>query len=294
MQSVRNPDAEKVKLLLFGECISAIKSSLRNPWLKISLLVTLLFLYTPIIVLVIFSFNDSRRNIVWKGFTLKYYKKMFSNEILLEAFLNSMVIALITTILSLMLGVLTAILLWRFQFPLKSLYQGMIMIPIIVPEICIGIAFLVFFNWIGWPSDLIWPLSLAKIIFAHSLFCFPFVAIVIRAKLVSLNRECEEAAKDLGANAWHICRDLWFPHLKPSLIAGGLLAFTLSLDDFVITFFTSGPETITLPIKIYSMVRFSVTPEVNAASTVLIVVTILSVCTAIFLQKENLKKGSFE
>ena len=283
-----------VKLLLFGEFISAIKFSLRNPWLNISLLVTLLFLYTPIIVLVIFSFNDSRRNIVWKGFTLKYYKKMFSNEILLEAFLNSIAIALITTILSLVLGVLTAILLWRFQFPLKSLYQGIIMIPVIVPEICIGIAFLVFFNWIGWPSDLIWPLSLAKIIFAHSLFCFPFVAIVIRAKLVSLNRECEEAAKDLGANAWHVYRDVWFPHLKPSLFAGGLLAFTLSLDDFVITFFTSGPETITLPIKIYSMVRFSVTPEVNAASTVLIVVTILSVCTAIFLQKENSKKGSFE
>ena len=269
---------EKVKLLLFGEFISAIKPSLRNPWLHISLLVTLLFLYTPIIVLIIFSFNDSRRNIVWKGFTLK----------------NSIVIALITMILSLMLGVLTAILLWRFQFPLKSLYQGMIMIPVIVPEICIGIAFLVFFNWIGWPPDLIWPLNLAKIIFAHSLFCFPFVAIVIRAKLVSLNRECEEAAKDLGANAWHVYRDIWFPHLKPSLIAGGLLAFTLSLDDFVITFFTSGPETITLPIKIYSMVRFSVTPEVNAASTVLIVVTILSVCTAIFLQKESLKKGSFE
>ena len=283
-----------VKLLLFGEFISAIKFSLRNPWLNISLLVTLLFLYTPIIVLVIFSFNDSRRNVVWKGFTLKYYKKMFSNEILLEAFLNSIAIALITTILSLVLGVLTAILLWRFQFPFKSLYQGIIMIPVIVPEICIGIAFLVFFNWIGWPSDLIWPLSLAKIIFAHSLFCFPFVAIVIRAKLVSLNRECEEAAKDLGANAWHVYRDVWFPHLKPSLIAGGLLAFTLSLDDFVITFFTSGPETITLPIKIYSMVRFSVTPEVNAASTVLIVVTILSVCTAIFLQKENSKKGSFE
>ncbi len=280
--------------MLFGEFISAIKSSLRNPWLNISLLVTLLFLYTPIIVLIIFSFNDSRRNIVWKGFTLKYYKKMFSNEILLEAFLNSIVIALITTILSLMLGVLTAILLWRFQFPLKSLYQGMIMIPVIVPEICIGIAFLVFFNWIGWPPDLIWPLNLAKIIFAHSLFCFPFVAIVIRAKLVSLNRECEEAAKDLGANAWHVYRDIWFPHLKPSLIAGGLLAFTLSLDDFVITFFTSGPETITLPIKIYSMVRFSVTPEVNAASTVLIAVTILSVCTVIFLQKESLKKGSFE
>ena len=285
---------EKVKLLLFGEFISAIKPSLRNPWLNISLLVTLLFLYTPIIVLIIFSFNDSRRNIVWKGFTLKYYKKMFSNEILLEAFLNSILIAVITTILSLMLGVLTAILLWRFQFPLKSLYQGMIMIPVIVPEICIGIAFLVFFNWIGWPPDLIWPLSLLKIIFAHSLFCFPFVAVVIRAKLVSLNRECEEAALDLGANAWHVYRDIWFPHLKPSLIAGGLLAFTLSLDDFVITFFTSGPETITLPIKIYSMVRFSVTPEVNAASTVLIVVTILSVCTAIFLQKESLKKGSFE
>ena len=271
---------EKVKLLLFSEFISAIKPSLRNPWLHISLLVTLLFLYTPIIVLIIFSFNDSRRNIVWKGFTLKYYEKMFSNEILLEAFLNSIVIALITTILSLMLGVLTAILLWRFQFPLKSLYQGMIMIPVIVPEICIGIAFLVFFNWIGWPPDLIWPLNLAKIIFAHSLFCFPFVAIVIRAKLVSLNRECEEAAKDLGANAWHVYRDIWFPHLKPSLIAGGLLAFTLSLDDLVIASFVSGPGSTTLPMLIFSKVRLGVTPDVNALATVIILLVATGVIMA--------------
>ena len=152
-------------------------------------------------------------------------------------------------------------------------------------------AFLIFFNWIGWPSDLIWPISLAKIIFAHSLFCFPFVANVIRARLIGLNGECEEAARDLGAKGWHIFRDIWFPHLKSSLIAGGLLAFTLSLDDFVITFFTSGPETITLPVKIYSMVRFSVTPEVNAASTILIIVTIFSVGTALLLKKESLKKA---
>ena len=118
------------------------------------------------------------------------------------------------------------------------------------------------------------------------------MAIVIRARLIGLNGECEEAARDLGAKGWHIFRDIWFPHLKSSLIAGGLLAFTLSLDDFVITFFTSGPETITLPVKIYSMVRFSVTPEVNAASTILIIVTIFSVGTALLLQKESLKRAS--
>ena len=275
-----------------GKLITVGKFRLRNPWLNISLLATLLFFYTPIVVLIVFSFNDSRRNIVWKGFTFKYYKKLLSNEMLLEAFVNSLTIALITTILSLLLGVLTAVLLWRFKFPLKPLYQGIIMVPVIVPEICIGIAFLIFFNWIGWPSDLIWPVSLAKIIFAHTLFCFPFVAIVIRARLIGLNGECEEAARDLGAKGWHIFKDIWFPHLKPSFIAGGLLAFTLSLDDFVITFFTSGPETVTLPVKIYSMIRFSVTPEINAASTILIIVTIFSVGTAILFQKESLKRAS--
>ena len=254
-------------------------------WLRMVLLITALFLYMPIIVLVVFSFNDSRRNITWKGFTLKYYEKALLNDSLIEAFINSLSIAVLTSFISLILGTLTAILLWRFQFPGNAVYRGIILLPIIIPEICIGVALLIFFNWIGWSQNLVWPLSLLQIICAHVLFCFPFVTIVVRARLGSFKKEYEEAAIDLGAEGWHVFRDIWVPYLKPSLIAGSLLSFTLSLDDFVITFFTSGPNTVTIPIKIYSMVRFSVTPEVNAASTLLILVTVISAWTAILIQK---------
>jgi spermidine/putrescine transport system permease protein len=138
-----------------------------------------------------------------------------------------------------------------------------------------GVAMLVFFTEIlPWPTDLIWPLNLGAIIISHISFSFSFVAIVIRGRLASFNRELEEAAKDLGAGEWRIFWDVLVPHMRPGLLAGALLAFTLSLDDFVITFFTSGPDTTTFPVKVYSMVRFSVTPEVNAASTILIVLTV--------------------
>src|SRR5690606_30314288 len=136
-------------------------------------------------------------------------------------------------------------------------------------------------------TNLPWPLDLGAIIIAHTTFCFPFVAMVVRSRLTSFNREEEEAAKDLGASEWQAFRDVVVPHMKPGLIAGALLAFTLSLDDFVITFFTSGPETVTFPVKIYSMVRFSVTPEVNAASTVLILVTLVVTAFALRMQNRN-------
>ena len=148
-----------------------------------------------------------------------------------------------------------------------------------------GVGMLVFFAKImPWPQDLIWPLNLGAIIIAHVSFSFPFVAVVVRARLNSFNRELEEAARDLGASDFRTLMDIIVPHIAPSLVAGALLAFTLSLDDFVITFFTAGPDTVTFPVKVYSMVRFSVTPEVNAASTILIVVTVLLTFLALRFQ----------
>jgi spermidine/putrescine transport system permease protein len=248
---------------------------------------TLLFLYAPLIVLIIFSFNDSRRNVVWRGFTLKYYEKAIDNPQLLEALGNSLTIALLATIVSLVLGALTAVMLWRFRFPLKGLVEGTVALPIIVPEICLGVAMLIFFARLGWPADLPWPINLGAITIAHITFCFPFVTMVVRSRLASFNREEEEAARDLGASEFQIFRDILLPHMRPGLVAGALLAFTLSLDDFVITFFTSGPDTVTFPVKVYSMVRFSVTPEVNAASTVLILLTVI--LTAIALRIHGVK-----
>jgi spermidine/putrescine transport system permease protein len=243
------------------------------------------FLYAPLVALMVFSFNDSRRNIVWKGFTLKYYDKAFNDSSLIEAFANSLTIAALCTVLSVALGAMVALVLWRFRFPGKTVLDGALALPIVVPEICMGVAMLVFFaKVLPWPVGLPWPLNLGAITIAHVSFSFPFVAVVVRARMASFNREMEEAARDLGAGEWRTIKDVILPHMAPSLVAGALLAFTLSLDDFVITFFTAGPDTVTFPVKVYSMVRFSVTPEVNAASTILIVLTVILTAVALKLQ----------
>jgi spermidine/putrescine transport system permease protein len=256
----------------------------RRLWLRSWVALVALFLYAPLLVLLVFSFNDSKRNVVWKGFTLKYYEKVFANESLMAALGNSLTIAFLATLVSVVLGTLAAVLLWRFRFPGRALTEGTMALPIVVPEICMGVAMLVFFAAINWPNDLPWPLSLGAITIAHITFCFPFVALVVRARLASFNREQEEAARDLGATDWQAFRDVLMPHMKPGIIAGALLSFTLSLDDFVITFFTSGPNTITFPVKVYSMVRFSVTPEVNAVSTLLILLTVILTTIALKMQ----------
>ncbi len=256
----------------------------RRLWVRLTLLVVFVFLYAPIATLIAFSFNDSRRNIVWQGFTLDYYGRAFRNADLIEAFANSLTIALFATVISIVLGALAAVLLWRFRFPARAGYEGAIALPIVIPEICMGVAMLVFFSRVGWPANLPWPFNLSAITIAHVSFCFPFVAVVVRARLEGFNRELAEAAQDLGATEWQVFRDVMIPFMRPGLVAGGMLAFTLSLDDFVITFFTSGPNTVTFPVKVYSMVRFSVTPEVNAASTILIVVTVVMTAAALWMQ----------
>lgn len=260
--------------------------------LRLTVGVTLFFLYAPILGLIVFSFNDSRRNIVWRGFTTDYYVKLFNNDALMLAFGNSLTIALFTTLFSTVLGALTAYVLWRYRFPGKAVYEGGMALPIVIPEICMGVAMMVFFARIGWPSGMIWPFNLSAITIAHIAFSFPFAAIVIRARLESFNPELAECARDLGASEYRVFSDVVVPHMKPGLIAGALLAFTLSLDDFVITFFTSGPDTVTFPVKIYSMVRFSVTPEVNAASTVLILLTLVVTAFALRMQNRNNMLGS--
>ncbi len=253
---------------------------------------TAFYLYAPLITLMAFSFNDSKRNIVWRGFTLKYYQATFADTDLITAFGNSLTIAAVSTLVSVILGAMTALLLWRFRFPAKAVLEGALGLPIVVPEICMGVAMLVFFTQVvPWPTEIAWPFNLGAIIISHISFSFSFVAIVVRGRLASFNRELEEAAKDLGASEWRLFWDVIVPHMRPGLIAGALLAFTLSLDDFVITFFTSGPDTITFPVKVYSMVRFSVTPEVNAASTILIVLTVALTAIALRLQGADVARA---
>ena len=196
-------------------------------------------------------------------------------------------IAIVATVISTVLGALTALALWRFRFPGKAATEGAMALPIVIPEICMGVALMAFFIRSGWPTGLPWPLSLSAITIGHVAFCFPFVAIVVRARLAGFDRSLEEASKDLGASEWQTLRRVTLPYMKPGLVAGALLAMTLSLDDFVITFFTSGPDTLTFPVKVYSMVRFGATPEVNAASTILIAITIFLTLIAMRLQRPD-------
>jgi spermidine/putrescine transport system permease protein len=252
------------------------------------LIAVTLFLYVPLLSMMVFSFNDIRDTVVWHGFSLKFYDKAIHDDDLIHAFGNSMTIALFSTCISVVLGAMAAIILWRFRFPGKTVFDGALSIPIVVPEICMGVGMLVFFTKVlPWPSNLVWPLNLGSIIIAHVSFSFPFVAVVVRARLASFNRELEEAAKDLGASEYRALMDVVVPHIQPSLIAGALLAFTLSLDDFIITFFTAGPDTATFPVTVYSMVRFSVSPEINAASTILIAITVFMTFLALRFQGKS-------
>ncbi len=256
-------------------------------WLKALFATIIVVLYLPIVTLVAFSFNTDKRGIIWRGFTLDNYLKAWNNAALIEALSNSLVIAFLATIISTVIGAMLALLLWRFNFPFKSAYEGLMALPIVIPEICMGVALLLFFVNFGLMDAVVampWPLNLANIVIAHVAFCFPFVAVVVRSRLVGFNRELEEASKDLGASEWQTFWNILVPFMKPGLIAGALLAFTLSLDDFVITFFTSGPETVTFPVKVYSLVRRGVSPEINAASTVLILITVVATILAMKIQ----------
>ncbi len=256
----------------------------RKTWLQLLLAFNFLFLYFPIVSLIAFSFNDSKRNITWQGFTLKYYELAFNNTQLHEAFTNSLFIAAVSTLVSTILGTTLGLSLYRYRFPGKGPFEGLAHLPIVIPEICMGVAMLAAFAAVNI------PLGLFTITVSHIAFTIPFVAVVIRSRMAGFDEALEEASRDLGANRWQTFWNITFPYLLPGVVAGALLAFTLSLDDFVITFFTSGPGSTTFPVKVYSMVRFSVTPEVNAASTVLIVLTLTLTVTAMAIQSRSTRK----
>lgn len=276
----KKPRRKNPKLLLKRTRPTPLEYT-RKQWFKLIMLLNFIFLYFPIVALMAFSFNNSRRNITWKGFTFKYYVKAFYNESLFDAFVNSLIVASISTVVSTVLGAMLGLALYRFKFPAKNAFDGWIHLPIIIPEICMGVAMLAFF------SRLNIPLGLVTITVSHIAFSLPFVAVVVRARMAGFDHSLEEAARDLGANQWQTFVDVTLPYMMPGIVAGALLALTLSLDDFVITFFTSGPGSTTLPIKIFSMVRFSVTPEVNAASTVLIVITLTLTAVMMIIQSRG-------
>ena len=259
--------------------------------LNLNVLLTFIFLYAPIVVMSIFSFNASRQMQVWMGVTLDWYARMIADERVRVAAQNSLVIALVSTIVSTVIGTLTALALERTRFRVKRMYEAAMYLPIIVPEIVMAIALLVFFNlaftWLDQFFGLKLKFGLGTITIAHIAFSFPFVAVVVRARLADFDRTLEQAAQDLGANEWQTFRHITLPLLMPGIIAGALLAFTLSIDDFVITFFTAGVGSTTLPLEIYGRVRRGITPDVNALSTVMLLASIVLVLGSLLIQRRR-------
>jgi spermidine/putrescine transport system permease protein len=241
-----------------------------------------LFLYLPILLLVVYSFNDSKLNLTWVGFTTKWYGALFQNEVLLRAFQNSLIVAGATTLLSVFLGTTAAWLLHRYKFPAQQLIGLLIFIPMVMPEVLMGTSLLVLFVSLGI------PLGFGTLIVAHTTFCFPFVLVGVQARLQGLDPSLEEAAQDLGATPVKAFWLVIIPYLMPAIVAGALMAFTLSFDEYIVTIFTSGAESQTLPLKVYGMVRVGLNPQLNALITLFIGITALLVIgSQIFTRKKT-------
>lgn len=241
-----------------------------------------MFLYIPIIVLIAFSFNNSKVNAVWSGFTFKWYQSLLHNSSILDAMKNSLIIAVISTVISVMLGTLAAIGMYKYEFKGKSIVDGMLYIPLVIPEIVMGISLLAFFSMVKINTGII------TLVLAHVTFTVSYVVAVVRARLDGFDKSVEEAAMDLGASPVQTFFKITLPIIMPGVIAGGLLAFTLSLDDMIISFFVSGPNSMTLPLKVFSMVKLGVTPEINALSTIIMLFTLTVVGFALILRKANI------
>jgi spermidine/putrescine transport system permease protein len=254
----------------------------RSWWLWACAIAVYAFLYLPLSVVVAFSFNDSKLSAEWVGFTLDWYRKLFADDEMLAAAWNSLLIAVIASAVATVLGTMAGIAIHRYRM---RVLLFMVLTPVAMPEILLGVSLLIFFISV-FGAD---ALSLATVVIAHITFCIGFVAIIVRARLADMDEAIFEAARDLGATPWQTFRLVTLPLIMPAVIAGALMAFTLSIDDFVITFFTAGVGVKTMPITIYTMIKTAVTPEVNAVSTLLMVLTLGLIVLASRLAPDALK-----
>ena len=240
------------------------------------------FLYIPILLLVVYSFNDSKLNLYWAGFTTKWYGLLLGNEVLLRAFKNSLIVAGATTVLAVIIGTSAAWLLYRYRFPAQQLLGLLIFIPMVMPEVLMGVSLLVLFVALGI------PLGYTTLIIAHTTFCFPFVLVGVQARLQGIDPSLEEAAMDLGATPLKAFALVIIPYLMPAIVAGALMSFTLSFDEYIVTVFTSGADSQTLPLKVYGMVRVGLNPQLNALSTLFIAATaMLVIASQLFTRKKT-------
>jgi spermidine/putrescine transport system permease protein len=238
-----------------------------NRWLTAFAALIYAFLFAPIVVLIVFSFNQSRRNFVWLGFTTDWYPRLFANQDLLDALTVTLQVAAIAVVASTVLGSLLGLGLARLRFRGAGATETLLLLPMVTPEIIMGISLLIFFAQLFEQNG-----SLGQIAIAHITFCISYVAVTVRARAAGMDPRLEEAARDLGASAagafWHVT----VPLIAPAVAAGAMLAFALSFDDLVVTSFNAGVGSTTLPIFIYSSIKFGVTPQINAISTIIVAV----------------------
>jgi spermidine/putrescine transport system permease protein len=240
-------------------------------WLWLAAAAGYAFLYVPLVIVIVYSFNDSRLNAEWVGFTFSWYDTLFHDQDMIVAAGNSLAIAASASLVSTLLGTAAGVAMYRYPSRLLSV---LVLAPIAIPEILMGVSLLIFFVLLNF------TLGLFSVALAHIAFCIGFVAIVVRARLAGMDESLTEAARDCGATPWKAFRYVTLPLIMPGVIAGALMAFTLSIDDFVITFFTAGAGTVTLPLQIYSMIKIAVTPEVNAISSLLMLLTLALIIIA--------------
>ncbi|MBT8367644.1 MAG: ABC transporter permease [Deltaproteobacteria bacterium] len=249
-----------------------------HPLISAMAMLTMGFLYLPLVAVAVFSVNATRYGLVWRGFTLDWYIKLIHNEFILEAAWNTLVLAVVSTVVATILGTVLAIGMDRFPWSRKTntFLDLVLHIPVVIPDIILAAALVVAFGLLRVVSSLFEP-GLFNMIIGHITFQISFVALVVRSRLVGIGRDVEEAARDLFAGTPYLLRRVTLPLLLPGIVAGAMLAFTLSLDDFVISFFTAGPESVTLPLFIFAAVRRGVTPQIHALSTLVVLITVVMI-----------------
>lgn len=229
----------------------------------------LLVMYLPIVVVIVYSFNASKLDASWGGFTLDWYRKLIHNQSLMEALKNSLILAVLSCGISAVIGTIGAVGLARWDMKGKGILESVSMIPIMIPEIILGMVFLAFFSFLGLRFGML------TLVLGHMTFCIPYIFIMVKGRLAGLDKSIGEAARDLGASEVRMFCDITLPLITPAVLSGTLLAFAMSLDDVVISFFTAGAKTNTLPVKIYSQLKVGITPEINALCTLMLVITFL-------------------
>lgn len=263
-----------------------------GPWaLRSNALLFYVFLYAPIVLLIVFSFSNSSLSGVWGGFTLDWYVKLFQDTRLMQALANSVKVAAAAMLISTIIGTLVALGMERYRFRGRTALDVVLYMPIVIPDIVMAVMLLLFFSTsiyvINSTLNTSLRPSLITVTIAHVAFNISFVAVVVRASLKHFDWRLEEAAQDLGANDWQTFWHVTFPLILPGMLGGALLAFTLSIDDYVITFFTTGPGASTLPLEVFSKIKRSVTPEINAISTIMLLASVVLVVASQLLQRRR-------